>query len=81
MNDDTANKLLQIFRDLFKYSGDSLSDDVSMDNLEAWDSMQHLILVTELESAFGAHFTTDEILAMTNVGEIRKVMDRHLGAR
>lgn len=78
MRDDAEARLLRIFQDLFRYRGGALSDDVAMGALEAWDSMQQLVLVAEIEAAFGIRLTTDEILRMTSVGEIRRVLDRHL---
>ena len=38
--------------------------------VEAWDSLNHITLIVELEGAFGIQFTTDELAAMSKVGDL-----------
>jgi len=71
---DTSTPLLRIFQDIFGYTSAELPDTVSPDDVEGWDSMQHLTLAQEIEAAFGVRLTTDDILAMTSVGEIRRII-------
>ncbi|MBN1675429.1 MAG: acyl carrier protein [Kiritimatiellae bacterium] len=74
MQTELDAKLLQIFRDLFRFPGESLEPNLSMQDVDGWDSMQHLILIGELEAAFGVRLSTNEILAMTSVAEIKRVL-------
>ena len=74
MNGETDSKILAIFRDLFLYGDEALPDDAAMGTVAGWDSMQHLALVAELEASFRVRFTTAEILDMTTVGAIRRVL-------
>ena len=71
---DSDTILLRIFRNLFNYPGTDLPDDVSPQDIEGWDSMRHLALAQEIEGAFGIRLGTADILGMTSVGEIRRIL-------
>ena len=51
-----------------------ITDDLSMKDVEAWDSLKHMELIVSLEQTFGLQLTFDEIVAMQSVGEIKRVM-------
>jgi len=54
-----------------------VSDGTSNASLEAWDSLNHVTLILELESAYGISFSAEESLAMTNVAAIKRVLRTH----
>ena len=78
LSPDLNARLLKVFEDLFQYTDPEIPDDASPDTVAAWDSMQHLMLVQEIEGAFSVHLSTDDIMQMTNAGEIRKILTKHL---
>lgn len=51
-----------------------ITDDLAMQDVEAWDSLKHMELVVALETAFDVQLTFDEIVAMQSVGEIKRVL-------
>ena len=59
MNQETYQ---QIFMDIFNVDADALNEDFTFANVEEWDSMTHLTLISELEGAFDVMFETDDIL-------------------
>jgi len=52
----------------------AVTDQLTMAEVESWDSLQHMTLIASLEQAFGAEFTFDEIISMQNVAEIKRVL-------
>jgi acyl carrier protein len=76
---DTDTALLRIFQDLFNYPETELPDSVSPEDVQGWDSMRHLALAQEIESAFGIRLRTPDILRMTSVGEIRRILANNSG--
>jgi acyl carrier protein len=46
-------------------------------NVPAWDSLNHVTLILELEGAFGVSFAAEEALGMTDVGAIKRVLRTH----
>jgi acyl carrier protein len=51
-----------------------VSDETRNADVEAWDSLGHMTLVVELESEYGVSFSADEVLQMTSVGAIKRVL-------
>lgn len=51
-----------------------VNDQTSNQNTEAWDSLGHMTMVTELETAFEVSFSAEEVLGMTSVGAIKQVL-------
>jgi acyl carrier protein len=55
----------------------SVSDATSNTTLAEWDSLNHVTLVLELETAYEVSFSAEETLAMTNVAAIKRVLQDH----
>jgi acyl carrier protein len=47
-----------------------LTDQVSPDSLEQWDSLNHMNIVLALEEEFGLRFSDEEIMEMLSVPQI-----------
>lgn len=54
-----------------------INDKSSPENINAWDSFNGLLLVTELENNFRVNFSVDEVISVKNVGDIRKILKKH----
>ena len=44
--------------------------DLKIGDVEQWDSVAHLDLMSEIERAFGVRFDLDEIASLTSLSEI-----------
>lgn len=51
----------QIFKDIFG-ADSALNGDFNFKDVEKWDSLTHLTLISELEAAFDVIFETEDIL-------------------
>lgn len=63
-----------IMADVLKMAEADITDDLTMDDLEAWDSLKHMDLVVSIEQAFGIELTFDEIIMMTSIVAIKRVL-------
>jgi acyl carrier protein len=73
----TANILDQvrgIASDLFAIPADRVKAESSPENIEAWDSTQHLNFVLALEEKFGLQLSPEEMEQMRSVGEAAKLI-------
>jgi len=68
--DDIISKILLLAKNQIK-------DSISREDVEEWDSMTHLVLVSELEQAFDLVFSDDEVAEMKTIGDIKKALRRH----
>ena len=53
---------------------ETLSDASSPESVPTWDSLNGLLLVSELEKSFDVTFTMDEILAVERLGDFRALL-------
>ena len=58
-------------------SPDEVTADTSRQSEPAWDSLNHLRLVTAVEEAFGVKLSMAEIQAITTAGELETMIDGH----
>ena len=67
-------KLTEVFRDVFDDEEIVLSDSTTADDIEAWDSLEHISLIAAVEKAFKMRFTMREVSGMKNVGEMVDIL-------
>ena len=65
----------KIMAEVLNKSEADITDDLTMDDIEAWDSLKHMDLILSLEQAFSIELTIDEIIIMNSVVAIKKVLD------
>lgn len=70
-------KLKKILSKVLGVDESKITDETSPDNVEAWDSFNGLMLVSELENEFGVKFTIDEVTRVKNVGDIIKILKKY----
>ena len=55
-------KYAQIFKNIFDVDESALNENFNFKDVESWDSLTHLTLISELEFAFDVMFETEDIL-------------------
>ena len=70
-------ELRSVFADTLGLSPDQVTADTSRESEPAWDSLNHLRLVTAVEESFGIKLSMAEIQAITTAGELETMIDGH----
>lgn len=55
-------KYIKIFKEVFDVEESVLNENFNYKDIEEWDSLTHLTLISELEAAFDILFETEDIL-------------------
>jgi len=76
MSSTTDEKLKDILAKVLLIDETKISDGMSRKNVEEWDSMAHLMLVSEIESAFEVTMDDDDIMEIQTVGDIKKTLKK-----
>ncbi len=76
-NTEILHKVEEVFRDVLDNDEITLAETTTASDIEEWDSLTHVELVRAVEKAFGIRFTSAEILAWKNVGEMVESVARH----
>lgn len=63
-------KLNEVFRDVFDDETIVVNDATTSNDIEDWDSLEHINLVSAVEQAFGIKFSMGQVVTMKNVGEM-----------
>jgi acyl carrier protein len=72
-------KIVAIFADVFQVEIDANVDDISRDEIQAWDSVNHLRLVAEVEELFGIALSDEEVTTIASLNDLEKLLTDRLG--
>jgi acyl carrier protein len=62
-------KLTAVFRDVFAEDDLVLTPSTTAEDVDGWDSLNHIRLVLAVSKAFGVKFSAAEVGGLNNVGE------------
>lgn len=74
MEEKIYEELNEIFRDIFDDDSIELAPETNSDDIEDWDSLEHINLVVAIEKKFNIKFSMDEVTGMKNVGEMVEII-------
>ncbi len=74
---ENNKKLINLLSKLLEIDPNEIDDNTSPENTISWDSYNGLMMVSELETNFNVNFTMDEVIAVRNVGDIKKFLSLH----
>ena len=60
--------------DVLKMAETDITDNLTIDDLEAWDSLKHMNLVVALEEEYDIEFIEEEIVEMMNLSQIKSIV-------
>lgn len=71
MTRNEAYKILdEVFQDIFDDGALTVKDDTTADDIEDWDSLEHINLIVAIEKKFGIQFSMGEVNQFKNVGQM-----------
>jgi acyl carrier protein len=71
----TLSRVRRTLSDLFSLSIEGITAGTAQKDVEAWDSMGHLMFIEALEQEFETQFSPENVEAMRDVGTIVRVID------
>jgi len=72
-------KLNEVFRDVFDDEEITVTDATTADDIEEWDSLEHINLLAAVEQEFGMKFNMGQVVSMKNVGEMADIILAQIG--
>lgn len=67
-------KLTSIFRSTFNNENIIITDEMTANDVDGWDSLSHMLLITEIENSFSIKFKLKDLNKMKNVGDMIEVI-------
>ena len=68
--EEAYERLTKVFRDVFDDEDIVLCDETTSDDIEDWDSFEHINLVVAVEDEFSFKIPMGKVITMKNVGEM-----------
>ena len=67
----------EVFQEVFDDETIHVTDSTTADDIEDWDSLEHINLVVAIENHFNVKFNMGEVTAFKNVGEmVDKIIEK-----
>ena len=76
---EVFTRLDEVFQDVFDDEEIHVSDETTAEDIEDWDSLEHISLIVAVENAFGIKFGMGQVTRMKNVGEMADIILEKLG--
>ncbi len=76
--EELQSKLTAIFQKTFNDESLELSDELTANDVENWDSLSHMILIAEVENSFSIKFKLKDLNKMRNVGDMLNIIESKL---
>ncbi|MBQ1440321.1 MAG: acyl carrier protein [Clostridia bacterium] len=64
----------EIFQDEFDDDAIHVDETTTADDIDGWDSLEHINLIVAVERRFGMKFKMAEVTDMKNVGEMADII-------
>ncbi|MEE9540622.1 MAG: acyl carrier protein [Candidatus Thorarchaeota archaeon] len=77
---DAESTLTEIISKVLLLDTNELTDDLKRGDYEPWDSMAHLVLISEIENEFGIFFEDDEVINIWTVADIRSLLSKKISS-
>ena len=68
--EDVYERLNMVFREVFDDESISVNDETTSDDIDDWDSFEHINLIVAVEDDFGMKIPMGKVVTMKNVGEM-----------
>jgi len=76
---EIIEKLTAVFHEVFNDNTIVLRDDMTAADVENWDSLTHMMMITKVEEVFGIRFKLRELNKLKNVGDLCNTIAEKLG--
>ncbi len=68
--EEVYERLTRVFCDVFDDENIKLNDETVADDIDGWDSFEHINLVVAVENEFHFKIPMNKVITMKNVGEM-----------
>ena len=71
-------KLNEVFKDVFDDDSIVVNEETISNDIDGWDSLQHITLIAAIENEFDVEFEMKDIIKLINVGKLADVIEKEI---
>ena len=75
---EVFDRLNRVFRAVFDDETIRVTPKTTADDIDDWDSLEHITLISAVEREFRMKFKMGEISSMKNVGEMARIVTERM---
>lgn len=72
------DRLNVVFREVFDNENICVNENTTSNDIEDWDSLEHINLIVAVEEEFGIKFNMNEVTNMKNVGDMANLINNKI---
>lgn len=71
-------KVKESFIKILEHSNFELNDNTTANDVDGWESVTHMMIITNIEQVFKIKFKLMDLMSMDNVGDLVKIIQKEL---
>lgn len=71
------NKLKEAFANALAIDVLQVKDDLQYRGIPEWDSISHMVLISELETEFDIEIETDDVIDMSSFHKAQEILEKY----
>ena len=75
---EILEKLNEVFHDVFDNNDIVVTEQTNANDIEEWDSLIHIILISAVEDEFDVSFDMKTVVSMKNVGDMIDAIEEQI---
>lgn len=76
--EEILSKVKGAFVSVLEHDNFQLTDETTADDVDGWESITHMMIISEVEKSFGIKFKLMDLMNMNNVGDLIKTIESEL---
>lgn len=73
-----VSRLIAVFREVFEDDGLEVTEKMTAEDIPAWDSLKHIMLMLAIEAEFGVKLKASEIGTIADVGALVALLEARI---
>ena len=75
---EIIEKITEIFKEVFGDKNIVINDEMTAADVENWDSLTHMLMITKVEDELGVKFKLKELNRLKKVGDLISIVESKL---
>lgn len=76
--DEILSKVNEAFVSVLEHDNFILTDQTTADDVDGWESITHMMIISEVEKQFGIKFKLMDLMNMNNIGDLINTIDSEI---
>jgi len=78
MSDSVREQISKIFQDILGLNNQSINENTSVGDVANWDSLNHVLLISEIEKFYEIQFDLNEVMELESFGDICSAVEKKI---